>query len=41
MDSSKNKKKLSPKWSPGHDLCLTILMVVIVAVVTTIKACDS
>jgi len=41
MDSQKNKKKLTRKWFPGHDLYLTLLIVVTVGVVTIVKACNN
>ena len=41
MGGEKNKKKLTGKWFPGHDLYLTILIVVTVGVVTTIRACSN
>ena len=41
MGGEKNKKKLTRKWFPGHDLYLTVLVVIIVGVATTIKACNN
>jgi hypothetical protein len=39
MGRKKNKKKISPKGFPGHDLHLTIAIVVGLGILTLIKAC--
>lgn len=38
MGSKKNKKKLTHKWFPEHDLYLAMGIVLIVAVLTAIRA---